>query len=428
MTLRSTFGKGMIAPNETDIILGDIRSWTGDEPSAVIFCHGSGDLAEHPFKDQYKLLAGMAEFATVYIGDLGGETWGNNVGVERVRAAVLALRAKWGQKGRIALVGMSMGHAVACAYALVYPGDVACIAGVIPLIDIRNAYGFAGPGIDAAYERIYTHRWAGIAQSANSERLDEFGNIIARNYFKVPSLEAIEGQGYQSVNGSTVTQISDWSITGTKSVRVQVAGGGAVDQGIAIGINSLPPNTDFVYSVYVKQNVAGPIRLSVQGTAESVLAAPTGFYNSSAYTGTDGSVTRLTLPFRTGNTGGNPSVYVLRSVNNTPRDFSVDAAILHPGTVAMDYFDGNTPSFNRGFMEDVDGPLHNPAQMKLRKQIPHKIWCATADPFTPIEVAEAYAAANPEVALVNLGAWGHTDNAVTVATPEMISWVSGYIA
>lgn len=228
--MRSMHTKGIIAANENDVFIGDRPSWLGNQKRAVIFCHGADDTAIDPVRDQYYLLYGLAKSATVYVGDLGLNTWANPTGRARVEAARQELITKWGHKGKVDLVGMSMGHAVAVAYANQYSQNVRSIAGVIPLIDINNAMNYSAASINAAY-------------------------------------------------------------------------GGAWNQA-------------------------------------------------------------------------------------------------------------------------THGPTSNPLQINLPTSIPHKIWCADNDTFVPYSIAQAYVAARPHTELVNLGSWGHSDAAVTIATADMIKWIA----
>lgn len=221
-------------PTEREVIAGGPRTFTGQQPHGVIFCHGSGDLAQDPFRDQNYLFRLASEFATVHAGDFANNSWGNPTGISRVRAAIQDLRTNWGVEGPVALVGMSMGHALACSYALAYPDDVACIAGAIPLVSFQSA--------------------------------------------------------------------------------------------ITIGMGA-----------------------------------------------------------------------------------AINAA------------------FPPAYSAQTHGPTHDPMLMNLPTDIPHHIWCATSDTFTPIDVAEAYVAAHPEVQLTNLGAWGHTDNAVTIASPAIAAFVKEHL-
>lgn len=148
--------RGRYVANEDDVVLGTVKSWTGQQPTGVVFCHGSGDTVVQPFRDQVSLLYGLARQATVHLGDLGYETFCNDLAITRVGQAIAHLRSSWGVVGPVALVGMSMGAGNALTYALHHPEDVACVAGVIPLTDLVDAMTRIDPaGINAAYGGAY---------------------------------------------------------------------------------------------------------------------------------------------------------------------------------------------------------------------------------------------------------------------------------
>ena len=644
MNVRSTLGKGLSAPGETEAVIGSNLSWLGEQPAAVIFCHGADDLAIDPFRDQYALLRGIAPYATVHVGDLGGNTWANDVGVARVRAAVLHLREKWGHTGKVALIGMSMGHAVACAYAKAYPGEVACIAGVIPLVDMNHA-------ISIMNLSPFTYRWTGDENNSTSEKVNSSGTVVAENLFRNPkpnylpywdassssgTVEFItNSQGRPAVK-ATVDGTANWAIytarggpqpltassvvgdtyTITYTIKASFANGFAMRMGwgsaaaqfteadVPVLVPDVATTRVWTFTVpegggetriflkpYFTESLApegintfelsdimviksstspeyfdgdtpalpGPIDVAYSyskkidygwlGTADDSNSYKTPIGNSSAaivnyyrsprgpgsinaattsnqissnamvpnggpilngsffrrtFTATAGTVAGADIftcgnPVWSGEAGGgvlgftagtfatvNLSAYVRSSIAQTVRmqgqgllgvggagvsegqavtlvpnkwtrlsvvytasptakavRLDVDGAAgavswqagdtfdlanlqVTAGSTLHPYFDGAFAD-EYGYNEYTDGPLHNPMQMDL-SSIPHKIWCATADPFTPIEVADAYVAAHPEVELVNLGGWGHTDNAVTIATPQIIEWVSEHIA
>jgi hypothetical protein len=159
--LRSSYGNGRYMPAEDDYVVGAVRSWALNQPAGVIYCHAAGGTTDAVVKNTPNLtmirLMGLS--ATVHVGDLGGNPFGNDpVGVPEVAAAVAYLRAEWGQSGPVVLVGVSQGFVNAANYALRFPSEVAAIAGVVPgidLADLRTRDAGIATMIDAAYPPVY---------------------------------------------------------------------------------------------------------------------------------------------------------------------------------------------------------------------------------------------------------------------------------
>ena len=155
--IRSSFAYGRYAA-ENDVVFGTTRSFVGAETRGVIFCHGSGENAGSTVdKTQtLDLCDRIARRATVHVGDLGLQTWGNDTAIARIGDAYTSLHSTWGVTGPVVLVAGSMGFSGACAYALAHPDNVLAIAGIIPLTDITDIMT-RGPGaeINAAYGGVY---------------------------------------------------------------------------------------------------------------------------------------------------------------------------------------------------------------------------------------------------------------------------------
>lgn len=160
--MRTTYGNGRYVASEDDIVFGTAASWAGEQPAGVIFCHGANESALISYADdaQNAIQRGIAEYATVHLGDLGGtNTWGNSTAVARVASAVAYLRSTWDQDGPVVLVGISMGTLSAMAYTLANPTEVAAVAAVIPALDLNDLKvnrGLAG-AIDPAYGGTYNN-------------------------------------------------------------------------------------------------------------------------------------------------------------------------------------------------------------------------------------------------------------------------------
>lgn len=155
----STYGEDRYAAGEDDVVIGTRLTYTGDQPHGIIYCHGGLDTAASAFGKtaQHRLMAAAARHATVHVGDLGGDTFGNDTGTDQVESQVAYARATWGVVGPLGFIGTSMGFITATNYALLHPDDVAFIAGVIPGIDLADLHtrGTTGTLIDAAYPPAY---------------------------------------------------------------------------------------------------------------------------------------------------------------------------------------------------------------------------------------------------------------------------------
>ena len=156
--IRSTYGLDRYVAGESDIVFGTTDTWLLNEPQGVIYCHGSGDTDESVigWPGQFGMINRLARHATVHVGDLGGQTFGNDTAITRIGQAITYLRAEWGQYGPVVLVGVSMGALGALAYTLANPTEVAAVALVIPGLTLDGAEGgpYEGP-IDAAYPPAY---------------------------------------------------------------------------------------------------------------------------------------------------------------------------------------------------------------------------------------------------------------------------------
>jgi len=414
---------------DNEVVLGGVDSWTGDQPRGVVFCHGAGDLFADPLLDQHPLLLGLSEFATVHVGDLGGDTWANDLGVARVEAAITRLRS-WGVTGKVVLVGMSMGHAVACAYAKAYPENVAGIAGVIPLVDIRDGYRFASAGIDAAYPGVkYVHSWTANAYATPSLRSDRNGTVLGTNRVRVPQLP-LTGTGgwtgsggtgaqntnvgrrlrrtFTSIGSATATSIQCGNTTGNRANVADLAGTG-------IGVN---------FQISTRHTYSGATLVSprVLFFDESATQVGSNFHGSDVTVPpNEDTVLTMRRSVPAGAATVRVDVYYYGS-GTAQSNVWIEAWCAFACSEFSDYFDGASVDV-LGFSESVDGPVANPAQMNLDPSIAHRIWVAGSDPFTPMEIAQAYVASRPNIELTDIGAWGHTDAAVTAATPQMIEWV-----
>lgn len=168
--MRTTFGTSRYHTGEDDVVFGTAASWSGEQPAGVIFCHGANESAVISYADdaQNSIQRGIAEHATVHLGDLGGtNTWGNDTAIDRTDSAKAYLEADWAQVGPVPLIGISMGVLTAMAYALANPTKVLCIAAVIPALDLNDLKVNRGlaAAIDPAYGGTYDNATDGPTHS-----------------------------------------------------------------------------------------------------------------------------------------------------------------------------------------------------------------------------------------------------------------------
>lgn len=143
---------GRATTGETDIIW-DRNAYPGRSARSVIFCHGSGDTATTVYTkpDFNNLCRATAQRWRTLAADFGGQTFGNDTAIARIHEAVA-----WLGSDPVVLVAASMGVANALAYTLAYPETVACVAGIIPLLDMASIIPLGyGDDLDAAYPPAY---------------------------------------------------------------------------------------------------------------------------------------------------------------------------------------------------------------------------------------------------------------------------------
>lgn len=141
---------------EKDIILGSRKTWSKEQNVGIIFCHGSGADAESSISGMSDIFDALSPYATIHCGDLGYQTWGGDLVVERISEAMHLLKTEYGVAGKVALLGASMGSCSALNYALRYPHYISCVAALIPLTDLAKAranpyVAVRWPEIDAIY-------------------------------------------------------------------------------------------------------------------------------------------------------------------------------------------------------------------------------------------------------------------------------------
>lgn len=137
MSVRTSLASGRIATGESDVF--QYSAGPRQPTKGIVFAHGSGQLAGDALATCMNLVRETHRFAVCSIGDLGGQTWGGDLVVTRIGQAITMLQSR-GVIGPIALVGGSMGGCSVLNYAYQHPEDVACVAAVMPLVDMDNAY------------------------------------------------------------------------------------------------------------------------------------------------------------------------------------------------------------------------------------------------------------------------------------------------
>ena len=172
--VRTSYGVGRYVTGEGDVIASTRDGWVGGGTKpGLIVCPGHGRKGVQALTDanETRLLQALAKDWIVMIADLGsGDDWANATQITRIGQARTYLQGTWGAKtGKIGLLGGSMGGAAALAYARANPTLVACVAGVIPLLDIadirdNNRSGYAA-NINAAYGGTYSDTTHGPSHS-----------------------------------------------------------------------------------------------------------------------------------------------------------------------------------------------------------------------------------------------------------------------
>lgn len=161
MSVKS-FSQSRIVPGENDFFSLP-RTYRPLSSPGVIYCHGASQpaltMVNPQAFGQLTVIDKVASRYPVLVGDLGFDTWGNDISLTDVTAAVALIQSSpvSAKPGKVAIIGTSMGFAVATRYAVANPTKVACIAGLFPVCDIqdiRNNIG-AQSGIDTAWEITY---------------------------------------------------------------------------------------------------------------------------------------------------------------------------------------------------------------------------------------------------------------------------------
>lgn len=162
----SSLGVGFAAASENHYLRGPNRAfWPKGSLIPVplaLYLHGATGTALTNASDAYEMrvIRRLASRYFVLASDWGGDTFANDTGIARVHAGISAARAAYNlDDSPVIMVGMSMGTAVALAYAKEYPQNVRAIAGMIPGLDLNdvklNNRGGLAASLNAAYGGSY---------------------------------------------------------------------------------------------------------------------------------------------------------------------------------------------------------------------------------------------------------------------------------
>ncbi len=165
---------GILHPSELTYLIGRASAFSsGEPPPLVIYLHGAlgGPSLTVVNVHERPLLRALAKKSLVACSLWGGSTtFGNSTAISRVVSGIASLRTSLNvDLGPTILVGGSMGAGTALAVALSIPGEIACVAGIIPALDLadlrdNNRLGLAS-SIDAAYGGAYDDEIHGPAHS-----------------------------------------------------------------------------------------------------------------------------------------------------------------------------------------------------------------------------------------------------------------------
>lgn len=129
------------------------------KPPVVIYHHGAGGAAQSVLasaSEQRILRAIAAAGYLVLVSDFGGNLWGNRANHAHIDDLITLGQAIGGRPGPVALLGLSMGGGATLSFAGTHPEKVACVAGLLPVINLMDLYGLAPDSVVAAYPGGYS--------------------------------------------------------------------------------------------------------------------------------------------------------------------------------------------------------------------------------------------------------------------------------
>jgi hypothetical protein len=188
---------GNVFGGETDEVLAPRSLRKGR--CGLVLVHGADNPLEFidPIGQPSSLIlaAAMASAGIPCVaGDMGGQAWGNDTVLGRIDAAWALLISQFGVRSdKLCLLGVSMGGAAVSLYSQRYPAKVACVVGLIPLLDLVAFYAANAGGTQGQVGTA----WGVTAPAALPARADNATNAhLAEN---VPLLV-----GYSSVDATVL--------------------------------------------------------------------------------------------------------------------------------------------------------------------------------------------------------------------------------
>lgn len=159
--IRSSQGVGRYAASEADVFIASLAGWAGGV-RGVLYFHGAGGSAtncrDYSNIGELNLINAIAECFPVLSIDAGGaQAWGNATAMLRAPDGRTHLQGTRGAKsGTVLAVGSSMGALTALNFAKANPTLVACVVGIIPVIDLNDMVTNNRAGTAAAINTAYS--------------------------------------------------------------------------------------------------------------------------------------------------------------------------------------------------------------------------------------------------------------------------------
>lgn len=132
LSVRTNTGQSRYVASEWDALfvttasLGALRPW-------LVWCHGNNATALADYTNYNSVFRLLAQRFNVLVADLGGNTFGNDTGIQRVGQLLDYYNASSAY-----FLGASMGASVAINYAVRFPTRVNGIACVIPALQFND--------------------------------------------------------------------------------------------------------------------------------------------------------------------------------------------------------------------------------------------------------------------------------------------------
>jgi pimeloyl-ACP methyl ester carboxylesterase len=166
--MRTSWGSGRARVGDNDLVLGPVgapQSTTG-----VVFCHAQSHTTATMIApnggrpNAWALMQAIAAQFPTIVSDQAGDNVANDTGITAVGGCVTFLQGaaspSRAKGGKVLLVGVSMGFALACAWARQNLSAVAGIVGVLPLVDVGDVYTRNWNGLASVVDAAYGGAWA----------------------------------------------------------------------------------------------------------------------------------------------------------------------------------------------------------------------------------------------------------------------------